>query len=112
MVADHRFRDPEFRQKVTDGILEMLAGLAEAHMKIFIWNHYRGYQTERIAEILRCSPAEVETTLGAINSILYHKIRGLLAEDPQLDAERNLHGRVMLKEGAAASVTALSPAGI
>ena len=81
MVAGHKFRDPEFRQKVTHSISEMLAHLVEAHRKIFIWSHYRGYKIELTAEILGWGPAEVETTLSAINSILYQKIRSLLADD-------------------------------
>jgi sigma-70-like protein len=69
MVADHKFRHPEFRKKVTDCILEMLAQLAEADRNIFVWSHYHGCQVELIAEVLGRSSTEVETRLGAISRL-------------------------------------------
>jgi hypothetical protein len=87
MLAVHNFRHTEFRQKVTEVILEVLARLPKNPRNIFIWNHYCGYQPPQIAKILRYTPLEVETTLAMINSILYERTRALLA-DPQLTAER------------------------
>jgi Sigma-70, region 4 len=86
MIAVHNFRQAEFRERVTGAIVEMLADLPETQRKTFIWNHYRGYQPKQIAEILRCSPPEIEATLDAINSILYQRTHSLLVEDPQLEA--------------------------
>ena len=90
MFADRNFRQSEFRERVTGAILEMLADLPETLRNTFIWNHYRGYQSKQIADILRCSPSEVEATLDALNSILYQRTHSLLVEDPQLDAEMEL----------------------
>jgi hypothetical protein len=98
MIADRNFRQSEFRERVTEAILEMLAALPESQRNIFIWNHYRNYQPKQIAEILRCSPSEVEATLDAINSILYQRTRSLLEEDPQLDREANLPAGVSQQE--------------
>jgi hypothetical protein len=97
MLAVHNFRHTEFRQKVTEVILEVLAQLPEDPRNIFIWNHYCGYQPPQIAKILRCSPLEVETTLTMINSILYERTRALLA-DPQPVAEKSLPGGVPPQE--------------
>ncbi len=85
MTAIHNFRHPEFRERVTEAILGMLTQLPETQRSIFVWNHYRGYPAKEIAEILRCSPSEVEATLEAINSILYQRTRSLLEEDLQCD---------------------------
>jgi Sigma-70, region 4 len=90
MIAVHNFRQSEFRERVTEIILEMLADLPETQRSIFVWNHYRGCQPKQIADILRCGPAEIEATLDAINSILCRRTRILLAEDPQLDPEMEL----------------------
>ena len=98
MITDHKFRHPEFRKKVTDCILEVLAQLAEADRNIFIWSHYHGYQVELIAEILGRSGGEVETKLGVINSILYQKIGSLLAEDPKVNTESERHDGVTLEK--------------
>jgi hypothetical protein len=89
MLAVHNFRQSEFRERVTAAILEMLARLPETHRNIFVWNHYRGYAPKQIAGILRCSPSEIEVTLGAINAILYQRTRTLL-EDPQSNSETHL----------------------
>jgi Sigma-70, region 4 len=88
--AERNFRQSEFRERVTEAIFEMLADLPETQRNMFVWNHYRGYQPGQIAEILRCSPSEVEATLDGINSILYRRTRSLLKEDPQLDAGTDL----------------------
>jgi hypothetical protein len=90
MFAYRNFRQFEFREKVTGAILEMLAELPETLRNTFIWNHYRGYRPKQIADILRCSPSEVEATLDALNSILYQRTHSLLVEDPHFDAEMEL----------------------
>jgi Sigma-70, region 4 len=95
MNAGRKFRQLEFRERVTDAILETLAQLPEAHRNIFIWSHYLGYGAGKIAEILGWSSPSVETTLVGINSILYQKVRALLAENPQPDREISLAGDVM-----------------
>ena len=87
MIVGHAFRQAEFRERVTRVILEILADLPETQRNIFIWNHYRGYQPEQIAEILGCRPSEIETALDTINSILCQRIDGLGVEDTKLDAE-------------------------
>jgi Sigma-70, region 4 len=92
-----KFRHFEFRERVTDAILGMLAHLPETHRNIFIWSHYRGYQSGQIAEILGWSSLRVEATLGGINSILYQKARALLAES-QFDTETSLAGGVTPQE--------------
>ena len=98
MIAVHNFRQAEFRERVTGTILEMLVELPETHRNIFIWKHYRGYHVKQIAEILRCSPPEIEATLGAVNPILYQITRAQLAENPQLDTEINLPSHGTLQE--------------
>jgi len=98
VIAAYKFRHPEFRERVTGAILEMLAHLPEIDRNIFIWKHYRGYHVKQIAEILRCSPPEIEATLGAVNSILYQITRAQLAENPQLDTEINLPSHGTLQE--------------
>ncbi|PYV42733.1 MAG: hypothetical protein DMG06_13035 [Acidobacteria bacterium] len=85
MIAVHNFRQSEFREKVTEAILEMLTHLPETHRNIFIWNHYRGYPPKQIAEFLRSSSSEVEATLAAVNSILYQRTRRLFEENLQRD---------------------------
>jgi hypothetical protein len=85
MIAIQNFRHPEFRERLTQVILEMLAQLPETHRNIFVWNHYRGYHPEHIAQMVGWSSAEVEGTLGEINLMLCRTTRALLAEDPQAD---------------------------
>ena len=85
MIAAHNFRQSEFRERITEAILEMLMRLPETQRNIFIGNHYCGYQPKQIAETLRCSSSEVETTLDAINALLYQRTRSLIEEDPQRD---------------------------
>jgi len=98
MIAVHNFRQAEFRSRVTVAILEMLADLPETHRKTFVLNHYRGYQPKQIAEILKCSPAEIEAALDAINSILYQKTQGLIVEDTSKPSEgASEHGQAMLQ---------------
>ncbi len=87
MIAVHNLRQSEFREKATTAILRMLADLPETQRNIFIWNHYCGYRPKQIAEILRCSPREVEATLDVINSTLYQTTRSLLAD--RKEASRN-----------------------
>jgi DNA-directed RNA polymerase specialized sigma24 family protein len=108
VIAIHNFRQPEFRERVTETILEMLAALPETQRNIFVWNHYRGYQPTQIAEIVRCSRSQVEATLDAISSTLYERTRSLLAEDRELNAETNLPAGVTLPE-ADLSPSLLSP---
>jgi hypothetical protein len=104
MFADRNFRQSEFREKVTGAILEMLADLPETLRNTFIWSHYRGYRSKQIADILRCSPSEVEATLAALNSILYQRTHSLLVEDPQLDAEMELPATFLRHDGHPAIV--------
>jgi hypothetical protein len=99
MFADRNFTQPEFRERVTGAILEMLADLPETLRNTFIWNHYRGYQPKQIADILRCSPSEVEATLDALNSILYQRTHSLLVEHPQFDAEMELPATFLRNDG-------------
>src|SRR5262245_25566738 len=104
MFAHHNFRESEFREKVTGAILEMVAELPETVRNTFIWNHYHGYQSKQIADILRCSPSEVEATLDALNLILYQRTYSLLVENPQLDAEVELRATFLRNDGYPASV--------
>src|SRR5262249_47359572 len=92
MSSVRKFRQLEFRERVTDAILETLEQLPEADRNIFIWSHYFGYQTGKIAEILGWSSTSVEGRLSDINSILYQKARASLAEDPQVNKEAGLLG--------------------
>ncbi len=78
MIAAHNFRQSEFRERATQGIVEMLTQLPETQRNIFVWNHYRGYAPKQIAEILKCSASDVETNLDVINSILYQRTRCLI----------------------------------
>ena len=101
MIAIQTFRDPEFRERLTEVILEVLAQLPETHRNIFVWNRYRGYQPGHLAEMLGWSSAEVEATLGEIQLILCRRTRALLAADPQTGekqvdlrvSQRKAHGR-------------------
>jgi DNA-directed RNA polymerase specialized sigma24 family protein len=104
MFAHRNFRQSEFREKVTGAILEMLADLPETLRNTFIWSHYRGYRSKQIADILRCSPSEVEATLAALNSILHQRTHNLLVEDPQLDAEMELPATFLRNDGHPAVV--------
>ena len=90
MIAAQSFRQFEFRKKVTEAILETLAELPEIQRNIFIWNHYCGYKTKQIAEILSTNLSEIEATLYAINSFLYRRIRSLLEKASQSDAKMDL----------------------
>jgi hypothetical protein len=92
MIIVRNFRYAEFREKVADTILDALAQLPDAQRSIFVWSHYRGYRPEQIAEILRCSLSEVQTTLRLTSSILYQRTRALLAEDPRVGTEAKLSG--------------------
>ena len=85
MIANN-FKHPQFRKKVTQTILEMLACLPEAQRNIFIWNHYRRCSVEQIAEMLAWSSSEVEATLDRINSLLAQRTRSLIKEDPAAPA--------------------------
>jgi DNA-directed RNA polymerase specialized sigma24 family protein len=96
MSAVHHFKQPEFRERVTEAILETLAAWPETHRNIFVWKHYRGYSPKQIAEILRWSCSDVEATLDAMNSVLYQRTRSLLAEDRRLGAETDLPAAVTL----------------
>ena len=79
MMADRRkLTKTELREKMTSSILELLAHLPEAHKKIFIWKHYHGWHTERIAEKLRCNRADVEGILQQINVNLLHRAGSLI----------------------------------
>ena len=99
----HNFRHREFRERVTESILEMLTHLPESQRNIFVWSHYRGYPAKQIAEILRCNPSEVEAALDAINSILYQKTQSLLEEDLPRDLSPEGHdisGKRVCRESA------------
>ena len=78
MTATYGFRQLEFRKQVTDTVLGVLADLPESQRKIFIWKHYCGYETERIAEILKTNLSETERTLSTLNTFLYQKTRSLV----------------------------------
>jgi len=93
MIAANNFGQLEFRERLTEAILEMLADLPETQRNIFVWNHYLGCDAKRIAEILGASLSEVESTLDVLNSFLCRKTRGLLAIDPQVDLENSLPTR-------------------
>jgi DNA-directed RNA polymerase specialized sigma24 family protein len=80
MIAVRHLTQSEFRERATAAILRMLADLPDIQRNIFVWNHYCGYQPKQIAEILKCSPQEVEATLNLINSTLYQRTRSLLAD--------------------------------
>ena len=98
MSSVRKFRHVEFRERVTDAILETLAQLPEADRNIFVWSHYLGYQIGQIADVLGWSSQSVEGRLSSINSILYQKARDLLAEYPQLVTEASLPGDAMPQE--------------
>jgi hypothetical protein len=80
MIAFHNFKSQEFREQATQIILETLAHLPETQKNIFVWNHYRGWSVEQIAETLHRTSPEIEAALDAISSTLYQRTRGLLAQ--------------------------------
>jgi hypothetical protein len=82
MMSVRNIDNCEYREVVTKAILEMLTDLPEIQRKIFVWNHYCGYRPKQIAELLGCSPSEIEGTLVVTNSRLYQRARILLEEDP------------------------------
>jgi len=100
MITGHNLRYAEFREKVAETILDALAQLPETQRNIFVWSHYRGYHLEQIAGILRCSPSEVQTTLGLISSILRQRTRVLLAENPPVDTETKVSATLASKQGS------------
>ena len=55
MTSVQQLRDPEFRERVIDAVLEVLAHLPQMQRNIFIWSHYKGYEAGKIAEILSCN---------------------------------------------------------
>ena len=81
MMAVHKIRDAKFRESLADSVLEVLAYLPETQRKIYVWNHYCGYQSGQIAVNLGCGLSEVETTLEMINWIIYKKAHALLAAE-------------------------------
>jgi len=99
MIMARDFRHVEFREMVTQVILKMLARFPERQRDIFIWNHYRGYSLRQIAEVLRCTPADVEATLDTLNLALYQETRALLSGGPKLDVEAKFSCSLMLKGG-------------
>jgi DNA-directed RNA polymerase specialized sigma24 family protein len=78
MTGTKKLAQPEFRERVTSSILDMLAHLPEAHKKMFIWKHYHGWPVDKIAEHLKCNRADVEGILRQINSSLFQKTGALL----------------------------------
>jgi Sigma-70, region 4 len=98
MITVRNFRYAELREKVAETILEALAQLPEPQRSIFVWNHYYGYRVEQIAEILKWTVSDVETTLGSTNSMLYQKARALLAGDDRVDTKAKLSGSVVSDE--------------
>ena len=85
MTGVKKLAQPEFREKVTSSILELLSHLPEMHKNVFIWKHYRGWRVEEIAAALKCSRAEVENILRQINSLLFQRTGALLTKAVQLD---------------------------
>lgn len=77
------FRQPEFRERVTQAIFGLLAQMPEPERNIFLWTHYRGYSPKQIAELARCSISEVEAALHKLNSTLCRRTRSLIDQDPQ-----------------------------
>ena len=98
MITVRNFRYAELREKVAETILEGLAQLPEPQRSIFVWNHYYGYRVEQIAEILKWTVSDVETTLGLTNLMLYKKARGLLVGDDRPDTEAKLSGSAVSDE--------------
>jgi sigma-70-like protein len=92
MIAAHCFRQAEFREQLTEVIIQLLAHLPEAQRNIFIWNRYRGYPLERIADMLGRDLSEVETIVTRINSILYQRAGALLDRDLRFDSDDNPSG--------------------
>jgi len=78
MARVDRLARGDLREKMTSSILEILAHLPEAHKKIFVWKHYHGWQTEKIAEKLRCNRADVEGILQQIDMNLLHRAGSLV----------------------------------
>ena len=79
MMGVNNFKGAEFRESLTDSVLEVLAYLPETQRNIFVWKHYCGYQLGQIAVSLGCGLSEVESTLGMINSIIFKRAHALLA---------------------------------
>lgn len=82
------FRQPEFRERVTQAILGLLTQMPEPERNIFVWTHYRGYSPKQTAELAKCSVSEVEAALHKINSTLYRRTRSLIEQDPQFITRR------------------------
>jgi hypothetical protein len=80
-----QLRLPEYRERVVDAILEMLADLPEMQRDLFISSHYKGHDIGKIAEILGWENREVETALDTVNAIRYGKTRELLANKHQME---------------------------
>jgi DNA-directed RNA polymerase specialized sigma subunit, sigma24 homolog len=78
MAAVDKVARVDLREKMTSSILEVLAHLPEAHKKIFIWKHYHGWQTEKIAARLSCNSADVEGILQQIDLNLLHRAGSLV----------------------------------
>lgn len=78
MIAVRKLVQPEVREKITATILDTLAQLPETEKNVFIWKHYCGWPVEKIAGVLKCSIAEVDRTLRAINVLLSQQAGALL----------------------------------
>jgi len=87
MSPVHSFKQPAFREKMAQVILQVLGNLPELNRNAFVWNHYYGKTPHQIAEILRCTPSEIEAMLKSIDSMLYSKIQALHAEGSHHDTK-------------------------
>jgi len=87
MSPAHSFKQPAFREKMAQVILQVLGNLPELNRNAFVWNHYYGKTPHQIAEILRCTPSEIEVMLKSIDSMLYSKIQALHAEGSHHDTK-------------------------
>jgi DNA-directed RNA polymerase specialized sigma24 family protein len=78
MIAARKLMQPEIRERMTTSILEALSRLPETEKNMFIWKHYCGWPVEKIAGTLKCNTAEVDRTLGTINTIISQRAGALL----------------------------------
>lgn len=78
MTPAKKLAQPEFREKVTASILNLLANLPETHKDMFIWKHYHGWPDDVIASVLGCSPSDVEAILLEIGHTLLRRTEAIL----------------------------------
>jgi DNA-directed RNA polymerase specialized sigma24 family protein len=77
MGAMKKIQKLDFREKMTQSILDTLAHLPEAHKQIFVWKHYYGLAVENIAKNLNCAHSDVEGILRQIDSTLTRRANTL-----------------------------------